>query len=626
MCGIVGYTGALNAKPILIDGLKRLEYRGYDSAGIALEKNREFIVTRRVGRVIELEKALANINTDNKTGIAHTRWATHGVPSEVNAHPHSSEDIVLVHNGIIENHAALKNELAQKGVEFESQTDTEVFVKLIGQAKKELCEKENLKWDGIEQKKQTDILMKALAFTITKSNGHYAVLLMVKSLPGVLFGIQKGAPVVVGKDDNGSYIASDLQAIIPYTKNVSFIPNGIIFKADPKHIEYYNSETGFTEEPKFETINWSADQISKCGHEHFMLKEIYEQPQVVADTLSGRLPQTLADDFLWDEPKAHKALWRNVSSVYLIACGTSYYAALVAKYYFEKWAHLPTEVDLASEFRYRSPLLRPGSVVGVISQSGETADTLAALRLANDAGITTFCICNVPASSIVRESNFHYPTKAGPEIGVASTKAFTAQLTSLFALALDVARLRGKKENLDEGFKSLVRLPHLLEQTLTYSEKFMNVGKSLKNKRTILFVARGALYPIALEGALKMKEITYRHAEGYAAGELKHGPIAMVDENLAAVVLCPPDGLQDKTLANLEEIKSRRGYIIGIGQEGDTRVKQLVNEFIEMPKSMLEVNPILYVVPLQLMAYGLALELGQDIDKPRNLAKSVTVE
>jgi len=473
------------------------------------------------------------------------------------------------------------------------------------------------------------LVFDALQSAASEVQGHYAVLFMLKDIPGRLFMLQAGAPLVAGIAKDGALIASDLQALLPYTQNISFLPVGSVAEVNGSELKVFSLEDRKVIEPKFEKIEWTADKVAKDGFDHLMLKEIFQQPSVIADTLSGRMPISDLGAFVWDNPTAHEALWRNVKKVYLVACGTAYHAALVAKYYFEKWAKITVEVDIASEFRYRSPVLEPGTIVGVISQSGETADTLAALRLANDHGLSTFSVCNVPGSTIMRESNFQYSTKAGPEIGVASTKAFTAQLTVLCALAYDVARLRGMSpshEAFVDGYRSLARLPQDIETLLQQSEKFKEIGATLDDKRTILFVGRGTMYPIALEGALKLKEITYRHAEGYAAGELKHGPIALVDKDLAAVVLAPRDELRAKTLSNLEEIKSRGAYIIGVGEADDEGFKKLCDKYIGMPKTTWTSAPIMYVIPTQLISYGLAVKLDCNVDKPRNLAKSVTVE
>jgi len=624
MCGIVGYVGSQIAKPLLVDGLSKLEYRGYDSAGFALFPSKpgaDFVMKRCLGVVNELRKASEFEGLTETQGIAHTRWATHGVPSEANAHPHLTGYIVLVHNGIIENHAELKIELKKNGALFQSQTDTEVFARLIETRRATISAQEKVPFEELAPARKREIVLEALRQSMSEVDGHYAILFMVKSLPGYLFGVQNGAPLVMGRSPHGSLIASDLHALVAHTREVSFVPNETVFEVTAQGFAYFDSK-GQSLTPQFETISWSAEQVEKEGFETFMLKEIFQQPLVAADTLSGRLPQNASDPFVWDHPKAHQTLWKNAKKVYLVACGTAYYAAMTSKYLFEKWAGLPVEVDLASEFRYRNPILEPGTVLGVISQSGETADTLAALRMANEMGATTFSVCNVPGSTIMRESGFQYPTKAGPEIGVASTKAFTAQLLVLAALAEDVARLRGRPS----GRSAFARLPHDMEKVLAKADEYRAIGAGLADKKTILFVGRGPMYPIALEGALKLKEISYRHAEGYAAGELKHGPIALVDERLATIVLGPSDEMLPKTLSNLEEIKSRRGHIIGVGEEGNDEFRALCDLYIPMPKMDWGLAPLLYVIPLQLIAYGLARHLGCDIDKPRNLAKSVTVE
>jgi glucosamine--fructose-6-phosphate aminotransferase (isomerizing) len=625
MCGIVGFTGQVPAKNILLDGLKRLEYRGYDSAGFALMSktlSQDFLIKRSAGPVQGLVDVSANQGELETCGIAHTRWATHGAPNETNAHPHRAGDLVLVHNGIIENFSEIKDRLTALGVSFSSQTDTEVFAQLIEH------HRVKVKSQFPAQTVKENILL-AIANAMKEVEGHYAILLMVKGAEGMLFGVQNGAPLVGSKLSNGCLIASDIQAIIPYHNEVSFLPKGEIlvveenefytYGPDDVRVQKYEKHT-----PKSEKIDWTADKVEKDGYETFMLKEIFQQPMVVADTLSGRIPPNEQSDFIWDHLKAHGVLWKNVKKLYLIACGTSFHAALAAKYYFESWAELDCHVDVASEFRYRKPILDPGTVVGVISQSGETADTLAALRLANEAGISTFSICNVPNSTISRESGFQYPTKAGPEIGVASTKAFTAQLTILCALALDVARLRGKMDM--TSFHALARLPLDLDRVLSMSDHFISIGEKLKNQRILLYIGRGTMYPIALEGALKMKELTYIPAEGFAAGELKHGPIAYIDPTVSIIAIAPKDELYAKTISNIEEVRARGGHIISIGTEEDEVLKKISNEYISMPTSAWGTLPILTTIPLQLIAYGCAKALGRNIDQPRNLAKSVTVE
>lgn len=610
MCGIVGYTGSENSLPYLLDGLTRLEYRGYDSAGVALQTKGDFWLKRSVGQVSALRSSIENAPTAT-TGIAHTRWATHGAPTETNAHPHRAGDLILVHNGIIENYAALKNRLMAEGAAFASQTDTEVFAKLIE-----------------SHLKKSQNLFEAIQKAMPEVDGHYAILVMSLKEPGVLYAVQNGAPLIVShlpeknEKKGGVLLASDLQAIVPYHNEISFLAAGEILKVTPEGFTSFRQ--GKPSPLKKEIIHWSAEEVEKDGFETFMLKEIFQQPMVVADTLSGRLPLTQDGAFLWDRQPEHEAFWKKAERLVLVACGSSYHTALVAKYFFEKWARLDCQVDIASEYRYRDPILDSNTVVGFISQSGETADTLAALRLANEKGATTFAICNVPGSTIMREAQFNYPIKAGPEIGVASTKAFTAQLTLFCALALDVGRLRHHFDL--ESFQALARLPHDLNFLLQQSEAIIKVGESLAKKKLTLFIGRGTMAPVALEGALKMKELTYLPSEGFAAGELKHGPIAYIDPEVAIVALIPNDELFSKTLSNIEEVKARGGFVITIATEGDHRVDTIADHIIRIPKSSSGTAPILAAIPLQLIAYGCAKALGRNIDKPRNLAKSVTVE
>lgn len=614
MCGIVGYVGSKPALPLLLDGLNRLEYRGYDSAGFALAEENDFLIRRNAGPVQGLVDLSRDLGKTETLGIAHTRWATHGAPNETNAHPHRAGEIVLVHNGIIENYAQIKERLIKVGVTFSSQTDTEVFAQLIEYHRVTLSKAE----PGSDPEK---LLLLSLKTAMAEVDGHYAILVLSQKIPGKIYGIQNGAPLVAAQLKDGCLIASDIQAIIPYHNEVCFLPKGEIFIVDAKAIH--------GKDLKFEKIEWSADKVEKDGFETFMLKEIFQQPLVVADTLTGRLPMSSTAAFMWDHQKAHEVLWKNVKRLYLVACGTSFHAAMTAKYFFEKWARIDCQVDIASEFRYRHPVFEPGTVVGVISQSGETADTLAALRLATESGLSTFSICNVPNSTISRESGFQYPTKAGPEIGVASTKAFTSQLTILCALALDVGRLRGnltKSAESDLSFQALARLPHDLDRVLRESDAFIKIGEKLQKQRIILFVGRGTMYPIALEGALKFKELTYLPSEGFAAGELKHGPIAYIDKDVSIIALVPRDEWYAKTISNLEEIRARGGHIVAIGTEGDTDTQKVADEFIGLPEASPGTQPILSVIPLQLLAYGCAKALGRNIDKPRNLAKSVTVE
>jgi glutamine---fructose-6-phosphate transaminase (isomerizing) len=627
MCGIIGFTGKQQAKPILLEGLRQLEYRGYDSAGYALGGNESATHIRRIaGSVQDLVTATLDDQGSEQYGIAHTRWATHGAPNETNAHPHKAGGITLVHNGIVENYSELKAKLEAQGVRFLSQTDTEVYAQLLEEKRTAIIESRSVDWTNASTQEKESIVIEALRACAKEVDGHYAVLFLVDGVNDTLFGLQEGAPLVATEADGSAYIASDLQALLRYRSEMTFIPKGKVLIAASGHLRLFDATTGLPESLKFEKIEWTAEKVEKEGYETFMLKEVFQQPMVVADTLSGRLPAHELSGFIWDNLDAHTTLWKNVKRLQLVACGTSYHAAMVAKYYFERWARLDTQVDIASEYRYRSPVFEPGTVVGVISQSGETADTLAALRLANDSGASTFSICNVPTSTIVRESGFQYPTKAGPEIGVASTKAFTGQLTILCALALDVGRLRGVSSDGDASFQGLARLPHDCDQILQNAQKWIDIGSKLSTKKMILFVGRGTLFPVALEGALKMKELTYMPAEGFAAGELKHGPIAYLDPDVAVIVLAPKDELYAKSMSNLEEIKSRGAMLVGIGTDGDTKLKETSSEFIGLPTCSPGTLPILAAIPLQLISYGAAKALGRNIDRPRNLAKSVTVE
>lgn len=625
MCGIVGYLGKRAARPILLSGLKKLEYRGYDSAGLALmdDAGSEFRTRRSVGAVEMLERACADLGDREHQGIAHTRWATHGAPSEINAHPHRSGAVVLVHNGIIENHSELKSELKLLGIEFLSQTDTEVLAWTIETERLSLCRERRVEFLSLSMSEREALMLEALRRTCLRVEGHFSTVLMVAGLPNKIFGIQLGAPVAVWVSKEESVIASDVQALLPFGKDIAFIDVERIFVLEPGVLKTFKFREKIVEAPtQFRKVDWNAEESAKDGFSHFMLKEIHQQPLVVADTLSGRLPETPDAPFLWDAIESHGKFWKNAKRITLIGCGTAFHAALCAKYYLERWARITVDVDLASEFRYRHPVFEPGSVLGVISQSGETADTLSVLRMARAENIPTFAVCNVPSSTIAREADILYQTKAGPEIGVASTKAFTTQLAVLVALAQDIARLRGMPPQ-DAG---LARLPHDLAAVLESKDSFLKIGEALESFQTIFFLGRGIMFPIALEGALKLKEISYRHAEGYAAGELKHGPIALVDRKLAAVVLAPTDDLMPKTLSNLEEIKARGGAIVGIGSKDNNRLREVSDFFVPMPQSTWALSPILYVVPLQLMSFGLAAKLGCSIDKPRNLAKSVTVE
>jgi len=543
MCGIVGYVGQKSALPIVLDGLERLEYRGYDSAGFALHSDSDFVIQRNVGPVRELIEASKHLGKKETQGIAHTRWATHGAPSEVNAHPHVAGNIVIVHNGIIENYSQIKEYLLAKAVHFSSDTDTEVFAQLIEYNRKCLA-------SSNPALSAESIIQTAIEFSMKEVEGEYSILVMDKSIPGKIYGVQNGAPLVVSRFKDGCMIASDVQAILPYHNEVCFLPRGRFFVA--------SSDGLFGNDLKHELIECQSVHSGKAEFESFMMKEIFEQPTAVSDSLNRA--------FLPSQTEAHHALWKNAQRLTLIACGTSYHAALTAKYLFEKWAQLECDVEIASEFRYRSPKFGKNHAVGIISQSGETADSLAALRLAHRAGVRTFSICNVPSSTLSRETEILYPTHAGPEIGVASSKAFTSQLSVLCKLVLEVAQIRGQGLG-PKMLKELESLPQALSSVLEGADKMLRIGKALKDQRMVLFIGRGTSYPIALEGALKFKELTYIPSEGFAAGELKHGPIAYIDPKVSVIVLAPRDEWYSKTVSNLEEIRARGGHLIVIGTE-----------------------------------------------------------
>lgn len=639
MCGIVSYVGHKAAKPYLIEGLKRLEYRGYDSAGFVLASETAYDVHRCVGAVAELEKKTANLVGQEHLGLAHTRWATHGAPSEVNAHPHVAPHVVLVHNGILENHRELKNRLVEKGYTFSSQTDTEVLAVFLSDVIDQAIRAQGCgsvsAW--IAQQKYSELqaaewIQSVVRKALGETHGHYAVMFVVKGIYHTIFGVHNGAPLLIAKFESGELMAaSDVQAVLPWTQNVAYVEPSTVFclvsavAGQVYQIKAWDFK-GQERALQFERVEWTAEQAERGGFATFMLKEIMEQDQTLAHALSGRLPIGAGRTFLWDYPKAHHKLFQECERIHLVACGTAYYAAMVAKYWFEQLVQIPVEVDVASEFRYRHPVFLKNAVMGVVSQSGETADTLAALRLAKTHSMGTFSICNVPSSTIAREVDVNYATKAGPEVGVASTKAFTAQLTALASLVLSLAAEKGHRDRAEHGYAELARLPLDMRQLLTRHEEFRRVGAQLASKRTILFVGRDTMYPLALEAALKLKEITYRHAEGYAAGELKHGPLAIVDSDLAVVAFAPKNELWQKTLSNIEEVRSRGAEVIGVGDDRFEALQEISSVFVPMPDFSTILSPILYAVPLQLMSYGLAEHLGRNIDKPRNLAKSVTVE
>ncbi|MFZ5775722.1 MAG: glutamine--fructose-6-phosphate transaminase (isomerizing) [Thermodesulfobacteriota bacterium] len=614
MCGIVGYVGQRNVVPILLEGLKRLEYRGYDSAGLVYVHNGRLERHRAIGKLVNLEELLDGFRDHvSHIGLGHTRWATHGAPSEPNAHPHSdcSGELVVVHNGIIENYHSLREELKAKGHVFRSETDTEVLAHLI------------------EEQLDSD-LPKAVRQALKRVEGSYAIGVLWAGAPDMLVAARNQSPLVLGIQEGGAgcLLASDTPALLPYTNQVVFVEDQelVVLKKGEWQISRLGSGRKLSRQ--VQTIEWNAAMAEKAGYRHFMLKEIFEQPQAILNTIRGRLDPETGEVFL-PELGLTPAELKKISRISLVACGTSWHAALVAKYWIEKMVGIPVEVDIASEFRYRRLLLDETVMVVPISQSGETADTLAGLRRAKQLGARVIAICNVLGSTITRESHGTVYTHAGPEIGVASTKAFTCQLAALLLLALHLAQARKTlpREARLAVAQALVALPALLEQELPRLHKeTARIAEAYSHSRDFLYLGRGSAFPIALEGALKLKEISYIHAEGYAAGELKHGPIALIDRDMPVLALAPRDGVYEKVISNVEEVRARNGRIILVANEGDHGCARLAEQMITLPVCHEELNPILFVLPLQLLAYEIANQRGCDVDQPRNLAKSVTVE
>ena len=614
MCGIVAYVGSKQAYPILIKGLKRLEYRGYDSSGVALIHNNEINLYKKQGKVVELESFASGKNIDGNIGIGHTRWATHGVPNDSNAHPHFSEsnDLAIIHNGIIENYASLKAELEQRGHTFTSETDTEVLIHLI---------------EDIQQKTQVD-LVEAVRIALNEVIGAYAIVIISKDNPEMLVTAKKSSPLVIGIGKEGDYhIASDATPIVEYTKNVVYLEDGeigVVQKGeDLRLINIKNQE----QTPYIQELEVHLEAIEKGGYEHFMLKEIYEQPQTIKNSMRGRISVDKGIVSLGGIRDYEQKII-NANRIIIVACGTSWHAGLVGEYLFEDLARIPVEVEYASEFRYRNPIINENDVVIAISQSGETADTLAAIQLAKEKGATIIGICNVVGSSISRATHAGSYTHAGPEIGVASTKAFTAQVTVLSLMALSIAQKKGSLS--DSKFRQLLveldAIPSKVEKMLESDQQTIHISETFKDARNFLYLGRGYNFPVALEGALKLKEISYIHAEGYPAAEMKHGPIALIDEEMPVVVIATKKGNYEKVVSNIEEVKARKGVIIAIVTEGDTEVKKIADYIIEVPETEEALTPLLTSIPLQLLSYHIAVMRGCNVDQPRNLAKSVTVE
>ncbi len=614
MCGIVGYTGQREAVPVLLEGLRRLEYRGYDSAGVAVGANGSVQRRRAAGKLRNLEERLSSEPALGTYGIGHTRWATHGRPSEENAHPHQdgSGRVIVVHNGIIENYLSLKARLAGEGCLFVTETDTEVIAHLVGRS-------------------MEAGLFAAVRRAVEEFEGLYAILLMDRDDPGHLVAARSGPPLVLAVGDGEVFVASDVSALLPFSREVVFLEDGDVADIRPGKLLVVNREGVEVSRPR-QRIAWDPVQVEKGGYRHFMLKEIYEQPRAVRDTLLGRIGLESGDVHLEELGEEAQAALSGASRFVLLACGTSWHAALVGKFFLERLARVPTEVDYASEYRYRLPLAGPKTVAIAISQSGETADTLAAAREARRLGADVVGICNVPGSLLGREALGTLLTHAGPEIGVASTKAFTAQLAALALLALFVGRRKGVLDG-EEGrrrLESLTRIPLLLEEALRLDPSVGELSKRLGQASDFLFLGRGVNYPIALEGALKLKEISYVHAEGYPAGEMKHGPIALVDENLPVVALCTSGPVREKMISNVQEVKARGGKVVALSSGIDESLSRILDPakdaLLVVPDCDELWSPFLTVVPLQLLAYHVALRAGRDVDQPRNLAKSVTVE
>lgn len=610
MCGIVGYIGNKNCVPLLIEGLKRLEYRGYDSAGIGIIDDGKSVIVKNKGKVSDLQNKLNELNLNANIGLGHTRWATHGIPNEINAHPHQNEEgtLFLIHNGIIENYKTIKKALMQNGYKFQSETDTEVLAHLI---------------DSF-LKKGYDIF-KATLLALQEVDGTYGLAVIYTKEPDRIVAARKGSPLIIGLGENENFIASDVSAVLAYTKNIIYLEDGetvLLTKND------YNVKTINNEEviKAVEEISMTLDEIDKGGYPHFMLKEIMEQPESLRNSIRGRV--------LIEEGTAKLGGLENiiedlldVDRFLITACGTSWHAGLVAEYMFEQFIRVPTEVEYASEFRYRNPIINKKDAVFFISQSGETADTLAALRETKLRGGIALGVCNVVGSSIARESDSGVYIHAGPEIGVASTKAFTSQLIVFALITLLIARRKNLSiENGREIAKAISKIPEQVSDILKLNNKIEVIAEEFKDAKNFLYLGRGYNFPVALEGALKLKEISYIHAEGYPAAEMKHGPIALIDENMPVVFIAPKDATYDKIISNIQEVKARGGRIIAIASEGDNEIQDLVEYVIHIPNTIAMLKPILTVIPLQLLAYHIAVKKGLNVDQPRNLAKSVTVE
>ena len=611
MCGIIGYVGTRDVVPVLIGGLKKLEYRGYDSAGIAVVNGNGVEVVRAEGKLSNLEAKLDDKKLHGSFGMGHTRWATHGKPNENNAHPHRdcTGQVVVIHNGIIENFLPLKQRLQKAGHEFKTETDTEVVAHLIE-----------------ERIKNGAKFVDAVKQTLKELEGHFALVMIDGSEPGTIVAAKQGPPLVVGLGENENLIASDVAPLLAYTRNIIYLEDGEYAIADQKNVRVYDkNDNDVTRPPK--KILWDAVMAEKEGYRHYMLKEIHEQPRAVRDTFNGRMFEE-SGQIYFNDLQLTADDWAKIKKVQVIACGTSWHAGLVGKFLLEEAARIPIEVDYGSEYRYRNPIVDEHTLVIGVTQSGETADTIAGMQEAKRQGAKLITICNVIGAAATRMSDGVIYTNAGPEIGVASTKAFTTQLTAFYLLSLYIRQLRGEDvASRKQGMHEMRMIPHLIEHILKHQEKHIEkLAHKYASSTDFLFLGRGVHYPIALEGALKLKEISYIHAEGYPAGEMKHGPIALIDESLPVVAIATKTAVYEKVISNLQEVKARDGKLIVICDEGDEEIKKLADDVIEIPHTIESLQPILTVVPTQLLAYYIALRLGKDVDQPRNLAKSVTVE
>ena len=627
MCGIIAYVGSRRAYPILIKGLQRLEYRGYDSAGVGLINDKKIVTYKQAGKVSDLAEHIGDSDTSGSIGIGHTRWATHGPPTQINSHPHSSSNsrFSLIHNGIIENYSSLKKVLEEKGHVFLSDTDSEVLMHLI----EDVFNNGNSKTDSDPDWDSDDnnSLFKAIRVALNEVVGAYAIVVLEEGNPDEFYAARKGSPLVIGLGNNEYFVASDASPIIEYTDKVIYLNDGEVAKLNKNEKVIIKTILNEEKSPYIQKLEQTLESIEKDGFDHFMLKEIFEQPRSIIDTMRGRInPKT--NDIILGGLKDYESKIIAADRIIIIACGTSWHAGLIGEYLIEELARINVEVEYASEFRYKKPILTKRDIVVAISQSGETADTLAALGIAKEHGALTLGICNVVGSSITRATSGGTYTHAGPEIGVASTKAFTTQVTVLTLLALRLSQLKKTvdRENYNFLITELSEVPKKIEKLLKLNDSIKEIAKVFKDASNFLYLGRGFNFPVALEGALKLKEISYIHAEGYPAAEMKHGPIALIDEEMPIVVIATRKDNYEKVVSNIQEVKARGGKLIAIVTEGDTDVKEIADYCIEIPKCFREISPLLTIIPLQLLSYHIALMRNCNVDQPRNLAKSVTVE